>query len=268
MRLEILVTETRDITLSRQRKQRRWSDCAGWSAPLLFAYDIRYVFSWPGSCKTTGCQLTPKFFKVYNRSWDLNSVRYVQLELTTIFEPPHDKTQQNGMCAQRRLRSAWSSAQSDQSSLSAWRKLGSLATHWAHNEDWSDWVDAQADLNLRWAQSFCWFCCEAAHFINFRVSKSVFFCYQSERSRVCVNIITGEEKIFWLDMTGYRTNDPLHAKPTLCHVAIKASLYSKQGCASVLYTYTLWHSSPLHWNMSTVQSKVFSLHEHFNEALH
>ena len=45
------------------------------------------------------------------------------------------QNQQNGMCAQRRLRSAWASAQSDQSSLSAWRKLGSLATHWAHSED-------------------------------------------------------------------------------------------------------------------------------------
>ena len=32
-------------------------------------------------------------------------------------------------------RSAWASTQSDQSSLSAWRKLGSLATHWAHSED-------------------------------------------------------------------------------------------------------------------------------------
>ena len=39
------------------------------------------------------------------------------------------------LCAQRRLRSAWASAQSDQSSLSAWRNLGSLATHWAHSED-------------------------------------------------------------------------------------------------------------------------------------
>ena len=26
-----------------------------------------------------------------------------------------------------------------------------LATHWAHNEDWSDWVDAWADLSLCWA---------------------------------------------------------------------------------------------------------------------
>ena len=39
------------------------------------------------------------------------------------------------------------------SSLSAWRKFWSLATHWAHTEDWSDWADAQADLSLRWAHS-------------------------------------------------------------------------------------------------------------------
>ena len=38
-----------------------------------------------------------------------------------------------------------------ESSLSAWRNLGSLATLWARSEDWSDWVDAQADLSLRWA---------------------------------------------------------------------------------------------------------------------
>ena len=38
-------------------------------------------------------------------------------------------------CAHRRLGIAWASAQSDQSSLSAWRNLGSLATHWAHSED-------------------------------------------------------------------------------------------------------------------------------------
>ena len=53
------------------------------------------------------------------------------------------------LCAQRRLGSAWASAQSNQSSLSTWRNIGSLATHWAHSEDWSD---AKADLSLRWAQ--------------------------------------------------------------------------------------------------------------------
>ena len=45
------------------------------------------------------------------------------------------QNQQNGICAQRRIRSAWASTQSDQSSLSAWRKLGSLAIHWVHSKD-------------------------------------------------------------------------------------------------------------------------------------
>ena len=55
----------------------------------------------------------------------------------------------------------------NQSSLSAWRNIGSLAIHWAHySEDWSDWVDAQADLSLRWApKSICWFCHAEAHFV-------------------------------------------------------------------------------------------------------
>ena len=38
----------------------------------------------------------------------------------------------------------WVCAQSDQSSLFAWRNLGSLATHWVH---------APADLSLRWAHT-------------------------------------------------------------------------------------------------------------------
>ena len=62
-------------------------------------------------------------------------------------EPLHDKTNKM-ICAH---------SQSDQSSLSA-RNLGSLATHWAHSEDWSHWADAQAGLSLCWVHSwFCWF---------------------------------------------------------------------------------------------------------------
>ena len=45
------------------------------------------------------------------------------------------QNQQTGMCAQQRLRSAWASPQSDQSQLSTWRKLGSLANHWAPSKD-------------------------------------------------------------------------------------------------------------------------------------
>ena len=70
------------------------------------------------------------------------------------------QNQQNGICAQRRLkislgiRPVWS-----ESSLSAWRKFGSLSTYWAHSEDsgqtgWSDSsVGAHAILSAQiWCQ--------------------------------------------------------------------------------------------------------------------
>ena len=54
-----------------------------------------------------------------------------------------------------------------ESLLSAWRKLGSLATHWVHSED-SDqmirlggcpgWYESSLGTH-----SFCWFCHEVAH---------------------------------------------------------------------------------------------------------
>ena len=73
-------------------------------------------------------------------------------------EPPHDKTNKVA-CAPSE--DSDQPTQSDQSSLSAWRNIGSLATHWAHNKD-SD----QTDLSLRWAHMpFCWFCHEAAQMI-------------------------------------------------------------------------------------------------------
>ena len=46
------------------------------------------------------------------------------------------------------IRPVWS-----ESSLSAWRNIKSLATQWAHSEDWSDWADAQADPSLRWVHT-------------------------------------------------------------------------------------------------------------------
>ena len=59
---------------------------------------------------------------------------------------------------QLRLGSAWASTQSHQSSMSAWRSLVSLAIHRAQSEDWSDWVDAQANRSLHLVhRPFCWF---------------------------------------------------------------------------------------------------------------
>ena len=45
------------------------------------------------------------------------------------------KKQTNWVCAQRRLRSAGVRPVWSESSLSAWRNLGPLATHWVHSED-------------------------------------------------------------------------------------------------------------------------------------
>ena len=59
------------------------------------------------------------------------------------------------------IRPVWS-----EYSLSAWRKLGSLATHLAHSEDWSDWANAQADLSLRGMHS---------HFVGFVMSQLISF---------------------------------------------------------------------------------------------
>ena len=77
------------------------------------------------------------------------------------------KNQQNDLCAQQRLRSDWASAQFDQSSLSAWGNLGSLATHRAHGED-SDQTGRMPRLirAFRWAHMpFCLFLNEAAHLV-------------------------------------------------------------------------------------------------------
>ena len=73
-------------------------------------------------------------------------------------EPPHDKTSNVAVRPAKTRISLGIRPVCSESSLSACRKLGSLATHWAHSEDWSVWADAQADLSLRWAHT---------HFVGF-----------------------------------------------------------------------------------------------------
>ena len=72
-------------------------------------------------------------------------------------EPQHNKT--NKMtCVPSKDRSAWASTQSDHSSLSAWRNLGSLATHWAHSEDSDQTGWMPRLICVCWAhRSYCWF---------------------------------------------------------------------------------------------------------------
>ena len=75
------------------------------------------------------------------------------------------QNQQNGMCAQRRLRSAWASAQSDHSlrcpyeeSLGPKLPIQRTAKTLIRLGGCPGWSESSLG-----AQSFCWFCHEAAH---------------------------------------------------------------------------------------------------------
>ena len=87
------------------------------------------------------------------------------------------QNQQNGMCAQQRLRSAWTTTQSDQSLLCA--QWVAKDTSFLHE------TDAQADLSLHWAHMpFCWFCHGVARFWSFYQLTFIFlssgsFCLSS-----------------------------------------------------------------------------------------
>ena len=70
------------------------------------------------------------------------------------------------VCAQRRLRSAWASTQSDQSLRCPHEERVRSYPLSAQQRLWSDWADAQADLSLRWAHS---------HFVGFVMSRCICF---------------------------------------------------------------------------------------------
>ena len=95
---------------------------------------------------------------------------------------------QYGMCAQRRLRSAWASTQSDQSLRCPHEETLSLATHWAHSED-SDQtghpVWSESSLGAHW--SFCWFCHVAAYVS--KILKHVLSPLLGRRDLVCVLLV-------------------------------------------------------------------------------
>ena len=96
----------------------------------------------------------------------------------------------------------WISAKSDQSLLPAWRNYLSMASHRAHSEDWSDWVNAQVDLSLRWAhKSFCVFSQLAANFKRMEP-------YDSKMGRKCTNIILTEKILYF-----HKDTSKLYLKP-------------------------------------------------------
>ena len=88
-----------------------WSDCPD----LLFAYDIRHIFSWPGSFIMTVI--------IYNDC--INYVVRVVVGANDIYEPVHDKT--NKMIYVRPPKTQISldiSPVRSESSLSVWRTMG------------------------------------------------------------------------------------------------------------------------------------------------
>ena len=68
-------------------------------------------------------------------SWrSLSAEFYPMIDVNVWKQMSRDMTKPTKwLCAQRRLRSAWAPSLM-KSSLSAWRKLGSLATYWAYSE--------------------------------------------------------------------------------------------------------------------------------------
>ena len=154
--LEILVLANIGIMLSRQRKTKvliRLRGCAGRAAPLLFAYGKNRF-----SHDATHIHLSHLMTKP--TKWH---VRLAKTQIRMGIRP---------VCSE--------------SSLSAWRKRGSWVTQWGHSKD-SDQTEQMPRL-ISWsesslgAQSFCWFCHEAAHLqkdhINYtRVYEWHNYCY-------------------------------------------------------------------------------------------
>ena len=143
------------------------------------------------------------------------------------------QNQQSGMCAQRRLRSAWASAQSDQSLRcpheESWVLSYPLS---AQQRLWSDWVDVQADLSLRWAyMPFCWFF-SVVLFCLFRQDHSLrrwvygwckHWYSQGNRIWAALKTMHGWKTVSWSDCKAFQTisqTSYLHIILILMHLRI------------------------------------------------
>ena len=90
------------------------------------------------------------------------------------YEPRHDKTNKMSVRPVKTqislgIRPVWS-----ESSLSAWRKLGSLATHWAHSED--------SDQTGRMPRLIWVFAGRTATLLVFVMSRLIYVCFASQNS--------------------------------------------------------------------------------------
>ena len=168
---------------------------------LIWAFVVRIwhkqVFSWRGSLVTNVRALHPKYtfppitkvmLLTMNTKWryyikkpfSSTSASHLTKSNTQVMSSPHVKNnsdsyfpitaaswlnQQNGMCTQQRLKSAWASAQSDQSllcpheeSLGPQLPIERTAKTLIRLGRCPGWSESSLGT-----QSFCWFCHEAAH---------------------------------------------------------------------------------------------------------
>ena len=182
-----------------------WTKLGWLSSLLLVLYSRKFscfdllgsvVIFMPTHCKASIYMISPE-----NRCEDLFHPK--------LNEPPQDKTNKM-MCAQQRLRSAWASTQSDQSSLSAWRNLGSLSTHWVHSED-SD--------QTGWMPRLIWvFTGRTGHFVGFvmRRLKCLWLVRTNCQTLVLVKLIIkwalSREKLLMPYMNDKDTDQPAHLR--------------------------------------------------------
>ena len=105
-------------------------------------------------------------FAIWNNIGDILTIYlYISVwlfPLSKMNELQHDNHQQKDLCSQWILRLTWA--------VRMKKIWGLTATHWAHSEDWSYWVDAQADLSLHWVhRSCCWFCDASAQMVSMNI---------------------------------------------------------------------------------------------------
>ena len=120
--------------------------------PLLIAYVISTIISWSVSNEHLTNQTSWQYIHVQNH-FNCNCIWAALWQNQQNDCVPSEDSDQSGHPPSLsrifavRMKKAWVLSYP----LSAQRRLR------------SDWVDAQADLSRHWAQSFCWFCHEAAH---------------------------------------------------------------------------------------------------------
>ena len=155
---------------------------------------IKRYFLWRQLRATSRCVKPKSQYGLYLVSWD---ALYFPWQINVIFMRPLYEVvilcacimkidmsrlmtkPTKWLCAQQRLRSAWVSAQSDQSLHCALnRKLKGQCFFMRQWRLWSDWADAQTDLSLRWAHS---------HFVGFVMRRIIYG--PSEDRVVCASCL-------------------------------------------------------------------------------